>query len=298
MAEGSDRVRAIVLSAGLGTRLAPLTDEIPKPLVPIGDAPQIDHVIARLARAGIARVVVNTHHLASAFDDAWVRRQPVEVRTTVEPEILGTAGGIANAREALGDDGDVLVWNGDIHADVDVGALLGCHAAAHALATLVTIPMDPPGNLRLDASGNVVGMRDLDVAPAETHAGYAGIAVLSRGLVDAFPARGCLFADVTMPALRGGGRFAAFPHRGRFHDVGSLGAYLAVNVDWLGARPAFVAPDAEVAPGVTLDRVVVGAGARVAGNGALSDVVVLPGATAIAPLQRAIVTPRRVVMVP
>lgn len=291
-------MRAMVLSAGFGTRLLPLTERLPKPLVPIGDAPQIDHVIRHLARAGIERVVVNTHHHADAFSASWRAAQPVEVLQVVEDEILGTAGGIANARAVLGDAGDVLVWNGDILADIDVAALRAAHDAGGGLATLVCVPMPAPGNVRLDACGDIAGMRDLDVAPAAAHVGYAGVAILSRGLVDRFPPRGCSVADVFMPALRGGGRFASFLHRGAFHDVGSLDAYLAANAWWLGARSAFVDPSAEIARGVTLDRAVVGAGARVAGEGSVTDAVVWPGATAIAPLARAIVMPGRTVQVP
>src|SRR5437868_13630696 len=94
---------AMVLAAGLGTRLRPLTDHVPKPLCPVGDRPQIDHILEALARGGIERAVVNTHHLHEQFTDAWARSQPLEVVRIHEPEILGTGGGIANAASALGE---------------------------------------------------------------------------------------------------------------------------------------------------------------------------------------------------
>jgi mannose-1-phosphate guanylyltransferase len=101
-----------VLCAGLGTRLRPLTDELPKPLVPVGDRSILEHALARLSRAGFAQVVINVHHLAELFGRA-IHGSGTRVRVVVEPDIKGTAGGVAGARAHLHSD-PVLVWNGDI----------------------------------------------------------------------------------------------------------------------------------------------------------------------------------------
>src|SRR5277367_6976775 len=105
----------MILAAGRGTRLRPLTDELPKPLLPVGDRPAMAHVAARLAAAGIREAVLNTHHLAAEFTPERLAALPLALRVIHEPEILGTAGGLANAAALLGD-GDVVVWNGDILA--------------------------------------------------------------------------------------------------------------------------------------------------------------------------------------
>src|SRR5271165_2715018 len=133
---------AMVLAAGLGTRLRPITLHRAKPLVPVGDRPILGHVLDRLAAAGISRVVVNAHH--RAHDVRAYAEMQESLLVSGEPQLLGTAGGLAHAGGLLGP-GRVLVWNADILADVDVGALLGAHAAAegslqHASATLVVQP--------------------------------------------------------------------------------------------------------------------------------------------------------------
>jgi mannose-1-phosphate guanylyltransferase len=289
---------AMVLAAGLGTRLRPLTDELPKPLAWLGDRPLIDAILASLARAGFIRAVANTHHLASAYDGAWRGRQPLEVALVHEPSILGTGGGLANAASLLGP-GDVLVWNADIWAELDVPALLEAHALGASVATLVTGPRRGPklGTLGLDASGRVARVRAFDRGGEVESADYAGIAVLGEPLRARLPAPGCLVGDGLIPALEDGDAVATFALPSAFHDLGTLELYLEANLAWLSKRrlDAYVAPTAEVAPGVTLRRAIVASSARVVGAGALSDVVVWPGATATAPLSRAVVTPRGIV---
>src|SRR5688572_24464404 len=92
---------AMVLCAGLGTRLRPLTDELPKPLVPVGDRSLLAHIARVLAGAGFERLVINTHHLPELFPAA-IRELSIEAHLIHEPVILGTAGGVAGARRFLG----------------------------------------------------------------------------------------------------------------------------------------------------------------------------------------------------
>jgi mannose-1-phosphate guanylyltransferase len=291
----------MILAAGLGTRLLPLTRELPKPLAWLGDRPQIDHAIAALARAGLERVVVNTHHLADKFDETWRRAQPIEVALVHEEAILGTAGGVANAAAALGD-GDVLVWNADIVADLDVARLLDAHAASGAASTLVVGPQAiavGQGSLGLDARGDVVRLRAHRGAGEVRGAEYAGIALISSALRARLPAPGCLVADGWIPLLQAGGKLATHALRASFLDTGTKAEYLEANLAWLADRGASceIAPGALVEPSVELDRVVVAAGARVVGTGALRRVVVWPGATATAPLEDAVVTREGVVRI-
>src|SRR5262249_14884373 len=107
----------MILAAGLGTRLRPLTDQLPKPLVPVGDRPAAAPVAARLAAPGVREAAINVHHLAVAFTPERLAAVPIALHVIHEPEILGTAGGVANAAAVLGD-GDVVVWNADVLADV------------------------------------------------------------------------------------------------------------------------------------------------------------------------------------
>src|SRR5260370_32989127 len=125
----------MVLAAGLGTRLRPLTDHCAKPLVAVGDRPMVAHVLERLRTAGVSRIVVNSHHRVDEVRD-FFRSQP-HVRVSEEQELLGTAGGVAYASASLGE-GDVGVWNAHILADVDLPALLRSHTGQHEGATLAT----------------------------------------------------------------------------------------------------------------------------------------------------------------
>jgi mannose-1-phosphate guanylyltransferase len=278
---------AMVLAAGLGTRLRPLSDVRAKPLVPVGDRPALAHIVEHLRAAGLHRIVVNAHHRAGDVL-AFAQALPELVLVSEERELLGTAGGIAAARPLLGD-GDILVWNGDILAGVDVGLLLAAHASE---ATLVVQPLPKDqGAVGLDARGHVVRLREHRFAEEASGGQFLGISVLSASLREHLTPRGGLIEDLLVPALARGAPVRAFPFHSVWHDIGSLPTYLAANLAWLEARSlsSWVAPSAVVAPGVVLDRSVVGEGARVDGAGVLSRCVVWPGARTSAPADYAVI---------
>lgn len=289
--------RAIVLAAGQGTRLRPLTEELPKALVWLGDRPQIDGILAALASAGFDCAVVNTHHLAGCFDAAWQGAQPLEVALSHERALLGTGGALAHARALLGP-GDVLVWNADIAAAPDIGALLSAHASDTAQATLLTGPRRPArhGSLGLDAGGAVVRIRSHDQGGEVASADYAGIAVLGEGLRARLSAPSCLVDAGLIPALRDGERVATRALDSGFADLGTPSDYLRANLRWLSDRmlPSFVHATASVRAAVMVDNAIVARSASVDGQGRLENVVVWPGAKATAPLFGAVVTPRGV----
>lgn len=285
---------AMVLAAGFGTRLRPMTDLCPKPLVPLGDQTVLEAVVARIATAGPARLVVNAHHRGVQVDEV-ARRLPLPTTVTHEPEILGTAGGVAFAREALATDGPVLVHNGDILADLDLRALIDAHAD-DVLATLAVRPRyDDAGRVGLDAKGFVARLRDVRFGDEVRSADFCGVQIIGATLRARLPVSGCLVGDAYIPALAAGGRLRAAPLLEHFDDIGTPSAYLAANLRWLGPRPSWRHASAEVDARVVLAQSVVGAGARVAGAGALTRCVVWPGARATAPLSDAIVTPEHVV---
>jgi len=282
---------AMVLAAGMGTRLRPLTDCLPKPLVPLGDRALIDHVTGDLRAAGFSRIVANAFHCADKLE-AWGLAANVIVSR--EESLLGTAGGVARARAHFGDD-DVLVYNGDIVAHLDLAAL---SAALRGVAVLAVTPRPRgEGNVGVDIAGRVVRLRTVRVAEEHEGGFFTGIHTLSRQLVAALPSEGCLVGDVYIPALLRGEMITAFASRQPFTDLGTPDTYLSANLAWLGDRSAFRGEHASVAPSVRLKRSVVGQGASVAGVGDLVDCVVWPGASAHAPLRRCIVTPRDVVRV-
>jgi mannose-1-phosphate guanylyltransferase len=278
---------AMVLCAGLGTRLRPLTDWCAKPLVPVGDRPVLGHILDRLRTAGVARIAVNAHHRirdVRAF-------LPTDIALSEETELLGTAGGLERALPELGD-GDVLVWNGDILADIDVTALYAAHASEATLT--ISTRDDLLGNVGLDADGTVVRLRKESVRPGEVRsADFLPVHVVGAALRPLLPKSGDFISDVYLPAMRAGARLRTVVHHGAWFDVGSLPVYLAANRAWLTQRGArsWSAPSARVS--ATVDGSVVGADAAV--EAPAVRCVVWPRARVTEPIEDAVVTPDGVV---
>ncbi|MEZ4232649.1 MAG: sugar phosphate nucleotidyltransferase [Polyangiaceae bacterium] len=274
--------RVMVLCAGLGTRLRPLTHELPKPLVPVGDRSLLGRIQQHLQRFGVSEVVINTHHLSQEFEKISDLYGAV-VRVVHEPEIRGTAGGVAGARAHL--EAPCLIWNGDIWCEPPVDRLL----AAEAPFTLLVAPRAKgQGSVGLGVRRDVVRLRGECFGDEVQGADYVGIAALSAQILERLPERGCLIGDVALPWLRQGHAIETLELSGSWSDLGNLERYLAANLEWLGERDSWLGEGARVAPGVTLVRSLVGAGARVEGAGTLEGCVVWPGALAEAPARQTV----------
>lgn len=261
---------AMVLCAGLGTRLRPLTDELAKPMVPVGDMPAVGHVVARVRLAVPSRIVVNVHHRPDDLR-AWAEEQAIAV--SYERELLGTAGGLARAAVLLGG-GDVLVWNGDILSELDPRALVAAHeeataasAAAPASTPSATLAVRArpagEGNVGFRDDGRVVRLR-AERFGVETRGGeFLGIHVVGAALRALLPEKGCLVGDVYLPALRRGESLLAHVTDASFVDIGSVAQYLAANAAWLASRKlaSWAHPSASV--NAPIDGSVIGAGAIV-----------------------------------
>jgi mannose-1-phosphate guanylyltransferase len=289
---------AMVLAAGFGTRLRPLTDVCAKALLPVGDRPALAHVLDQLRAAGAERIVVNAHHRT---DDvrAFARMHGRGVAVSEERELLGTAGGLAHAAGLLGA-GNVLVWNADVLAEVDLRTLVASHDAAHAEATLVVQPRARGrGPIGVDGQGRIVRLRDERFGHEALGGEFLGISVVGAALRARLPARGCLVGDAWLPALRDGATMRAFAHDGVWRDIGTPVSYLRANLAWLQARGLanWAGDGARVAASVSLDQAILGEGAVAEGAGPLARCVVWGGARATAPLADVVVAPGFVVRV-
>lgn len=289
---------ALILAAGFGTRLRPLTLELPKPVVPVGDRPLLAHVAAACRAAGLQTLVANAHHDHDKLSKI-VEHLALNVQVVVEPEIRGTAGGVAGARGLLGR-GAVLVWNGDILADPPVAKLLSVAERDDAQVLAVHPRAPGEGSVGLDDEGNVVRLRGRVFGRETQGADYIGVMALAAGVVARLPERGCLIGDVAIPTLVAGGRVRSLPTHGAFCDLGDLHAYVEANFRWLdrfvASQPAHREPGASFrAPGsyiegqVLLERSLIGQGARISGSGRVRQVIAWPGAEFAAPLCRAVV---------
>lgn len=282
--------RAVVLCAGLGTRLAPLTDRVPKPLVPVANRPVLDIVLDRLAAAGCDEVGINLHHHADQIEAHLTLRVggPL-IRTVFEPEILDTGGGIAHFR----DWDEVLLHNSDVVTDLDLEALLADHRCSGAAATLGMVDHAPTNVVALAADGAVMAIRPSQPIPDCAMLTYACVAVLSRPLLQRLvPGRKASVIDALRELMAAApGSVRGFRPTGPvyWHDLGIVPQYLDLHREILSGRVRIpgvevsgggilVAPDARIEPGSRLEGfVVVGAHCHIESGVRLANCVVWPG---------------------
>jgi mannose-1-phosphate guanylyltransferase len=280
---------ALILAAGFGTRLRPLTLELPKPAVPVGDRPLIAHVAEACRRGGIARLVANAHHEHAKLSRI-IRDLELEIQVVVEAEIRGTAGGVAGARAHF-EPGPVLVWNADILTEPPVTALVELARARDAQVLAVAPRPVGEGTIGLGDDGSVVRLRGRVFGTEAQSGDYIGVMALGAGVVERLPDQGCLLGDVALPHLARGGKVWSVPSLAPWTDLGDLGAYVRASFEWLSGQkqPVWQGRDVRLEPAVTLERCLLGSGVRVLGSGLVSEVIAWPGAAFSAPLARSVV---------
>jgi mannose-1-phosphate guanylyltransferase len=236
----------MVLCAGLGTRLRPLTHRVPKPAVPVCGLPLVRFSLALLAGAGVRRAVVNVHHLPGAMAAAAAeaaRTLGMDLAVSREPVIAGTGGALREARAHLEGADTIVLLNGDVLFDVDLTAALAEHRGSGALATMVLLPM-PPGatyaTVDVDPGGAVrrIAGRFGPGGEALVPWHFSGVHVLSPALLDRVPAAP-FEVDVNRhvyPPLMAGGEVRGRIVSGYWNDLGTPARYLEASRDVLGGR--------------------------------------------------------------
>jgi NDP-sugar pyrophosphorylase family protein len=236
--------KAMILAAGLGTRLRPLTYETPKPLLPLGDMHIIDYPLQLLKRGGIEEVVINLHHLGEQIREYVGNgsRYGFDVRYSEEPTILGTGGGIRKALESFGD-GPFAVVNSDALMDIDLDDVTRHHYESGAAATLVLKSLGPEDTYQavsLDENGFVTGFDN------KGRHFYVGLQVVTKEFLSTLPPAGtefCLIASGYKPFIENGGKVASFIYDGYFNDVGTVKRYEQAQSDCLhGVCAAVITP--------------------------------------------------------
>lgn len=311
-------MRAMVMAAGLGTRLRPITWEIPKPVVPVANRPIVAHLVDLLAAHGIGEVVANLHW----FPDS-VRRSlgdgsgfGVELTYSYEEELLGTAGGVRNVSGFLAAEGGTfVVLAGDALTDVDLGALVAAHEENDGVATLAVkqvADVSQYGVVVTDRDGRVQGFQEKpDPAEALSDLCNSMVYAFSPEVFDYFPAGDPVdFAMDVFPALLDNDvPFYVHEIDRYWNDIGTLPEYLEGNLDVLrgspelpelggtmipdGGDPAdaglgrgvevegpvLVGDDVEIADGARLGGpLVIGTGSRIGAGAHVKESVLLPGA--------------------
>ena len=288
-----------VLGAGLGTRLRPLTDRLPKPLIAVAHEPILTRAFRHLAAGlGCDRFVVNTHHRAEEYgkmfpDGKWEGR---EVFFRHEPVLLDTGGGLTNARDLFPEGETIALYNGDILCDAPLEPLAAAHARAGADATLllrssgglrnVVCAVDGGGAEYLE--GPVLDLRDLRGA-AGPRFQFAGIALLGPRFLDFLPPPGGIFSlipEFTRAIDAGLKIHGVVIDEGVWSDLGTPEALLAAHRFFLhGDFPrhapedvARIHPTAHIAPGSVDEDSWVGPGCVVPEGCRVEASVLLPGA--------------------
>jgi mannose-1-phosphate guanylyltransferase len=289
-------MRAVVLVGGFGTRLRPLTLEVPKQMLPVGGTTMLERVVGRLARAGIEEVVLSLGYRPDVFTEAFPDGHcaGTRIRYAVEPEPLDTGGAIAFAAREAGIDETFLALNGDVLTDMDIGELLRRHRESGATATIALTPVEDPsryGVVPTDDDDRVIEFVEKpEPGTAPSNWINAGTYVLEPEVLDLMePGRKVSIEREVFPALAADGRLFAVHSDAYWIDAGTPDAYRQAHVDLIdGVRgdpdPA-VDLTASVDPGANVERSVVGARTRideaatVVGSVVMEDVVIEAGAT-------------------
>ena len=225
---------AFILGAGLGTRLRPLTENTPKPLLEIGGRPIITYAMAHLRAVGIKRFIVNTHHCAGKYAEAFPENnwQGIPITFRHEPVLLDTAGGIKKIEDLIAEDERIIVYNGDIITNMPIELLIRKH---FELNTSVTLALRSSGsllNVNVDKEGFVCDMRHILKNEGVKSCLFAGIYIVEKSFLKRLTAG--KIESIVLPLVE---MIKENPHSvggvviddGSWYDVGSLEEYDKLN---------------------------------------------------------------------
>jgi len=254
-------MKAMILAAGLGTRLRPLTLKRPKPLMPVGNRPMIDRVIDYLRRYGVHELIVNAHHhkgqLAAHLDGGRPFGLKIQVRE--EARILGTGGGIKNT-EGFWNDAPFIVMNGDILTDIDLARALQAHREKGNLVTLILHDCKPFNQVRINDDFEIL---DIAPKPGPGRLAFTGIHIMEPELLSHIPSREfSSIIDCYLNLISGGRTIGAYVCGGHYwRDVGTIRSYLLANQEALHGKRRLSGPGCRIHPSAAItDWAVMGRG--------------------------------------
>jgi mannose-1-phosphate guanylyltransferase/mannose-1-phosphate guanylyltransferase/phosphomannomutase len=280
----------MVLAAGLGTRLRPVTRAVPKPMVPVLNRPVMEHIVGLLATHGFTEVIANIHWYPEVIKDHFGDGSGfgIDLTYSFEDELLGTAGGVRFASHFFED--DFLVISGDAMTDIDLAAMREFHRAHGGIATLATRRVTDTsefGVVITDEAGRIQGFQEKpDPAEALSDLANCGIYMFNREIFDHFPGPGESkltapghpegFADwaydVFPRLLDLGIDFYAHETEAYWNDIGTIGELVQSNFDGLSGEVDLGLPDEEALPGVWVEGEVEGLeGAEIDGPVLIGD---------------------------
>ncbi len=236
------RFNALILAAGLGTRMRPITNDIPKPLIKICNYPLLEYITGNITGAGIKRIAMNTHYLPEKINE-YLSASPFSEQVTLfhEENILGTGGSAVNAKGLLSEHENFLLHNGDILTDVPLEKMLKFHTEHDCIVTMLTLN-GPENKLKVMDDGTIVDIlgKTGDAQPGGIMLTYGGIMVLSRRIFDFMPSEPCncsIIPPVIEAIKKYPGKVMAFrPKKLYWNDLGTIERYYQAHKDIIADR--------------------------------------------------------------
>ncbi len=238
--------KAMIMAAGAGTRLNPLTLKVPKPMIPVANVPVLEYILKHLQGFGINDIIANTHHLAETIHDAYCGQNHFNINFNCiyEPELSGTAGGVKKTEFFFNDNETFLVVSGDALTDVDIEKLYSKHKSSNALATIALKEIPPPevenfGVVVIDESSKVIGFQEKPpIAQAKSNLVNTGIYIFEKEVFNYIPAN--IFYDfgkqVFPEMLKANKRLYAHVIDDYWNDIGTLRQYRLSSFDILANK--------------------------------------------------------------
>ena len=257
-----DTKKAMVLAAGLGTRLRPLTDLISKPMAPIVNRPVMEHIVRLLVKHNFTDIICNLHWypdvLKNYFGDG--SKWGVNIVYSYEEELLGTAGGVKNVEYFFGKN-TFLVISGDALTDIDLTDAVKFHKDKGGVATLILTEVEDTsqyGMVLLDDDKRIIGFQEKPLSgEAKSNLANSGIYIFEPEIFDYLPPRGqfCDFGKSCFPSLlKRSVTYYGYCHNQYWNDVGSLDQYQQGNFDALEGKVKVSIPGKKIKEGVWVGR--------------------------------------------
>lgn len=275
---------AMILAAGLGNRMQPLTAVLPKPALPMTDGPVVASALKLAASAGASRIVVNISHLAEEMAEAVSRVAipGVEIALSFEERLMGSAGGLAMARDRglLGSDRSVLVINGDGAFGLNLEGFAEHHLAQGELVTLALLPhLDPErwSRVILDTDGRVTEFHSPGKpGPLEVPFLYPGVMAIHRDALNALPTSPGEIPEVLWNPARRERKLGGLVVTGHWREVGSPASYLEVMLLHLAGSTS-IHPSAKISDGASIQNSFVGRRTVVSDRAHIEESVIAEG---------------------
>jgi mannose-1-phosphate guanylyltransferase len=276
--------QAFILGAGLGKRLRPLTDVLPKPLVPLFHKPLAEWAVGACEAVGCKRFAINTHHLPEKWRGFGDGR---DISFFHEPVLLETGGGLKNIEPWI-EDSSLLIHNGDIFSSMDLRKLVEAHEASGDEVTLALRSNGTAKHIAVDSEGKVTDIHR-KLGRAEGSKVFSGIYCVRRDFLRRIPACEKISVIPFFLALVKEGKLGSVTlDSGKWMDLGDVESYLAAHRELALQEP--VHPEAMIGEGAVIENSVIGNGAIIGKGARVVDCVVWPGAIVSGQLVGEVVT--------